>query len=76
MKQLNLELINRTETKRKEKTEPPQFPAAQYFQIHFSHLQTQLDNTSRSLAELQNQVMELNSRLATILELQRSDTPK
>jgi len=76
MKQLNLELINRTETKRKDKTEPPQFPAAQYFQIHFSHLQSQLENTSRNLAELQGQITELNNRLASILDVQQSDSHK
>ncbi|KJV07950.1 hypothetical protein [Methylocucumis oryzae] len=62
--------------KRKDKTESPQFPAAQYFQIHFSHLQTQLENTSRSLAELQGQVTELNNRLANILDVQQSDSHK
>jgi len=41
----------------------PKFPAARYFQIHFEHLQAQLDDTRLCLRELQQQIRELNGRL-------------
>ncbi|MEI6069351.1 MAG: hypothetical protein WCP96_18605 [Methylococcaceae bacterium] len=38
-----------------------QFPSAQYFQIHFEHLQTQLLETRQSLNMLQQQVAQLQT---------------
>lgn len=54
----------------------PKFPAARYFQVHFEHLYTQLDDTRQCLRELQQQVSELNGRLASNTELTHLDAKK
>ncbi len=41
----------------------PAFPSARYFQIHFEHLEGQLDETRHCLEKLQQQVAELYLRL-------------
>ncbi|MFZ2452490.1 MAG: hypothetical protein WAW36_18435 [Methylovulum miyakonense] len=40
----------------------PKFPSARYFQIHFQHMESQLDLTHRSLEALQQQMAELQAR--------------
>jgi len=41
----------------------PLFPSARYFQIHFQHMQAQLDSTQRGVETLQQQIAELQARL-------------
>jgi chromosome segregation ATPase len=40
------------------------FPSSRYFQIHFQHIEAQLEQTNRSLEALLQQVATLQSRLA------------
>ncbi|MDO9105546.1 MAG: hypothetical protein Q7U57_11355 [Methylovulum sp.] len=55
----------------------PKFPAARYFQIHFEHLENQLDDTKRCLEALQQQVAELHIRFgSTIAEIGGSNADK
>lgn len=42
---------------------PAKFPSARYFQIHFQHIEAQLEQTNRSLEALQEQIAILQSRL-------------
>lgn len=44
----------------------PEFPSARYFQIHFEHMEGQLEETRHCLENLQNQVTELYLRLTTL----------
>lgn len=41
----------------------PKFPAARYFQLHFEHLESQLDGTQRCLEMLKQQIAGLEARL-------------
>ncbi|MDD5275179.1 MAG: hypothetical protein PHR16_03740 [Methylovulum sp.] len=41
----------------------PKFPAVRYFQIHFEHLESQLDGNQRCLETLKQQVARLEARL-------------
>jgi hypothetical protein len=43
---------------------PAKFPSSRYFQIHFQHIEAQLEQTNRSLEALLQQVATLQSRLA------------
>ncbi len=43
---------------------PGKFPSARYFQIHFQHIEAQLEQTNRSIEALQQQIAILQSRLA------------
>jgi hypothetical protein len=43
-----------------------EFPSARYFQIHFEHMEGQLQETNHSLANLQQQVAELYLRLTAL----------
>ncbi|ASF47410.1 hypothetical protein [Methylovulum psychrotolerans] len=54
----------------------PKFPAARYFQVHFEHLQAQLEDTRQSLAGLHEQLAELNGKLQFHTEPSRSDLKK
>ncbi len=55
----------------------PKFPAVRYFQIHFQHMESQLELTNRSLETLQQQMAELQARFGTVhTELERSKTEK
>lgn len=44
----------------------PNFPSARYFQIHFQHMEAQLDLTQRCLEALQQQIAELQMRLGSV----------
>jgi hypothetical protein len=47
-----------------ESLEQAKFPAARYFQIHFEHLESQLDETRRCLGILQQQMSDLYKHLS------------
>lgn len=57
-------------------TNKPKFPAARYFQIHFEHMESQLDAMHRRLEALQQQMAELQLRLnptASELDLSKAE---
>lgn len=63
IKSIQLQQKNRTPQVR-ESSGKPEFPTARYFQIHFEHLESQLDETRHCLQSLQQQVAELYLRLS------------
>ena len=73
MTYLSQQLANKTVLKPKKKTETPKFPAAQYFQIHFSHLQAQLEEVVLCLRELQGQITELKNQLAGVADFKHPE---
>ncbi|MDP2902695.1 MAG: hypothetical protein Q8N96_06265 [Methylovulum sp.] len=55
----------------------PKFPAAGYFQVHFQHIESQLDLTNRNLDALQQQILQLQACLGnTRTEFELSQTEK
>jgi len=58
------------------KPERPRFPSARYFQIHFQHIEAQLDLANRNLERLQQQLADLQARFNSHNELGPSNTKK
>lgn len=44
----------------------PEFPSPRYFQIHFEHLEGQIDETRHCLEQLQQQITELYRHIALL----------
>lgn len=44
-----------------------QFPSVRYFQVHFEYLESQINETKQMSAKLQQQLAELQDRLAFLL---------
>ncbi len=46
--------------------EKTHFPSARYFQIHFEYMETQMNETQRSMVAIQKQMADLYSHLALL----------
>lgn len=66
----------RTRTTNPVEANPPKFPGARYFQIHFEHLQSQLDDTKRGLEAVQQQLAQLQEQLRAQSAMPLSDMKK
>lgn len=66
----------RTRTTKPVEATPPKFPGARYFQIHFEHLQSQLDDTKRGLDTVQQQLAQLQEQLRAYPAATLSDMKK
>jgi hypothetical protein len=44
------------------------FPSVRYFQIHFEYMETQMNETRRSMEAMQQQMADLYARLALLTE--------
>jgi hypothetical protein len=53
----------------KEVPEKPPFPSTRYFQVHFEHLEQQLDDNRHDLENLRWQVTEFTGQLAMLTTL-------
>ena len=49
-----------------ENQDQAKFPAARYFQIHFEHLETQLNDTRQCLEKMQQQMADLYLQLSLL----------
>jgi len=67
---------NKSAIEETSKPERPRFPSARYFQIHFQHMEAQLDLANRNLERLQQQLADLQTLFSSNNELGLSKTKK